>query len=61
MVKQYKALKPVGRWQQGDVVGELTEDQVKKLVAERVMLGRPLLSWPDEVVHRRCQAWRPIR
>ena len=37
MVKQYKALKPVGRWQQGDVVGELTEDQVKKLVAERVI------------------------
>lgn len=36
-MKQYKALKPVGRWKQGDVVGELTEDQVKKLVAKRVI------------------------
>lgn len=36
-MKQYKALKPVGRWQKGDVVGGLTEDQIKKLVAERVI------------------------
>lgn len=36
-MKQYKALKPVGRWQIGAVVGDLTEDQIKKLVAERVI------------------------
>ena len=36
-MKQYKALKPVGRWQIGDVLGDLTEDQIKKLVAERVI------------------------
>lgn len=36
-MKQYKALKPVGRWQKGDVVGDLTEDQIKKLVAEGVI------------------------
>lgn len=36
-MKQYKALKPVGRWQEGDVVGDLAEDQIKKLVADRVI------------------------
>lgn len=36
-MKQYKALKPVGRWQIGDALGDLTEDQIKKLVAERVI------------------------
>lgn len=36
-MKQYKALKPVGRWQIGDVLGDLTGDQIKKLVAERVI------------------------
>lgn len=36
-MKQYKALKPIGRWQTGDIVGDLTQDQIKQLVAERVI------------------------
>lgn len=37
MAKQYKALKPVGRFQVGELVGGLNEDQIKKLVAEGVI------------------------
>ncbi len=37
MAKQYKALKPVGRFQVGEVVGGLNEDQIKKLVADGVI------------------------
>lgn len=37
MAKQYKALKPVGRFQVGELVGGLNEDQIKKLVADGVI------------------------
>lgn len=37
MAKQYKALKPAGRFQVGEVVGGLNEDQIKKLVADGVI------------------------
>ncbi|WP_180079361.1 hypothetical protein [Acinetobacter sp. YH12058] len=37
MAKQYKAIKPVGRFQVGEVVGGLNEDQIKKLVADGVI------------------------
>lgn len=37
MAKQYKALKPVGRFQVGEVVGGLNDDQIKKLVADGVI------------------------
>ena len=37
MAKQYKALKPVGRFQVGEVVGGLNEDQIKKLIADCVI------------------------
>lgn len=36
-MKQYKALKAVGRWQKGDVIGGLDDAQIKKLVADRVI------------------------
>ena len=37
MKTQYKALKPVGRFQVGELVGGLNEDQIKKLVADGVI------------------------
>lgn len=37
MAKQYKALQPVGRFKVGDTVGNLTRDQIKSLIAERVI------------------------
>ena len=37
MAKQYKALKSVGRFQVGELVGGLKEDQIKKLVADGVI------------------------
>ena len=37
MKKQYKALTVVGRWKKGDIVGDLSDDQIKQLVAERVI------------------------
>ena len=37
MAKQYKALKPVGRLQVGELIGGLNEDQIKKLVADGVI------------------------
>lgn len=37
MAKQYKALKPVGRFQVGELVGGLNEDQIKRLVADGVI------------------------
>lgn len=37
MAKQYKALKPVGRFQQGDIVGGLADAQIKELLAKGVI------------------------
>lgn len=37
MAKQYKALKPVGRWAKGDIVGGLTDEQIKKLTADKAI------------------------
>ncbi len=37
MAKQYKALQPVGRFQKGDVVGGLSDAQIKKLLADGVI------------------------
>lgn len=37
MTKQYKALQPVGRFSKGDVVGDLTEVQVKQLLADKII------------------------
>lgn len=34
MAKQYKALQPVGRFKKGDVVGGLSDAQIKKLLAD---------------------------
>jgi len=37
MAKQYKALKPVGRFQEGDIVGGLADAQIKELLAKGVI------------------------
>lgn len=37
MDKQYKALKHVGRFEKGDMVGGLSDEQIKKLVADKVI------------------------
>ncbi|WP_165541305.1 hypothetical protein [Acinetobacter sp. ANC 4862] len=34
MAKQYKATQPVGRFKKGDVVGGLSDAQIKKLLAD---------------------------
>ncbi|MFH7410620.1 hypothetical protein [Acinetobacter variabilis] len=41
MAKQYKALQPVGRFQKGDVVGGLSDVQIKKLLADGVIQELP--------------------
>lgn len=41
MAKQYKALQPVGRFQKGDVVGGLSDAQIKKLLADGVIQELP--------------------
>ena len=40
-MKQYKALKAVGRWQKGDVIGGLNDAQLKKLLADGVIQEVP--------------------
>ncbi|WP_171488555.1 hypothetical protein [Acinetobacter defluvii] len=37
MDKQYKALKPVGRFEKGEIVGGLSDEQIKKLVADKII------------------------
>ena len=37
IMKKYKALKPVGRFKEGDTVGGLSNEQIKKLVADKVI------------------------
>lgn len=35
MKKQYKALEPIGPWKKGDVIGDLSKDQITKFLAEK--------------------------
>lgn len=37
MGKQYIALQPVGRFSKGDVVGGLTDAQIKQLLADKII------------------------
>ncbi|WP_180063612.1 hypothetical protein [Acinetobacter sp. YH16042] len=37
MAKQYKARQPVGRFSAGDIVGGLTENQISKLLADKII------------------------
>ena len=41
MAKQYKATQPVGRFKKGDVVGGLSDAQIKKLAAEGLIQEVP--------------------
>lgn len=41
MAKQYKALKPVGRFSVGDVIAELPQAQIEKLLADGVIQEAP--------------------
>lgn len=36
-MKTFKALKPVGRFEEGDIVGGLTEVQIKQLLADKII------------------------
>lgn len=36
-MKTYKALKSVGRFSKGDIVGGLSDDQIKKLEADKII------------------------
>lgn len=37
IMKTYKALQPVGRFSEGDIVGGLTDDQIKQLLADKII------------------------
>ncbi len=37
MSKQYKALKPLGRWVKGEIVGDLPELQIKQLLKDKII------------------------
>lgn len=37
MSKQYKALMPVGRFKEGDIVGGLSDEQIKQLLADKII------------------------
>jgi hypothetical protein len=41
MAKQYKALQPVGRFNKDDIVGGLSDAQIKKLLADGVIQEIP--------------------
>ena len=41
MAKQYKATQPVGRFNKGDVVGGLSDAQIKKLLADGTIQEAP--------------------
>lgn len=41
MAKQYKATQPVGRFKKGDVVGGLSDAQIKKLLADGTIQEAP--------------------
>ena len=36
-MKIYKALQPIGRFEKGDIVGGLSDDQIKRLEADKVI------------------------
>lgn len=37
MAKQYKALKPIGPWRVGDLVGDLSQDKIDQLLGDGVI------------------------
>lgn len=37
MAKQYEALKPVGRWSEGQIIGDLPQSTIEKLLADGVI------------------------
>lgn len=37
MAKQYKALKPVGRFKKGDFIGDLPAHEIKRLLENKVI------------------------
>lgn len=37
IMKKYKALKPVGRFKEGEIVGGLSDEQIKKLLADQII------------------------
>jgi hypothetical protein len=37
MKKQYRALKPVGHWKKGDIVGDLPQHKISQLLADGVI------------------------
>lgn len=37
MTKRYKALKPVGPWSKGDIIGDLPQAQIEKLLADKAI------------------------
>ena len=37
MSKQYKALMPVGRFEKDDIVGGLSDEQIKQLLADKII------------------------
>lgn len=41
MARQYKALKPVGRFSVGDVIAELPQAQIEKLLSDGVIQEVP--------------------
>lgn len=41
MAKRYKALQPVGRFKKGDVIGGLSDAQIKKLLADGLIQEVP--------------------
>lgn len=36
-MKTYNALQPVGRFEKGDIVGGLSDDQIKRLEADKII------------------------
>lgn len=36
-MKTYKALQPVGRFEKGDIIGGLSDDQIKRLEADKII------------------------
>lgn len=36
-MKTYKALQPVGSFEKGDIVGGLSDDQIKRLEADKII------------------------
>ncbi|MFW1853009.1 hypothetical protein ACG9XR_20910 [Acinetobacter guillouiae] len=45
-MKIYKALQPVGRFEKGDVVGGLSDDQIKQLEADKIIEEVKLSAQP---------------